>query len=58
MEWNGNGMQVAGLLDLALEVLALDEIGYLVVVIVLLALLAFAALLQALVALRQLSQRG
>jgi hypothetical protein len=43
---------------LALEVLALDQVWYLIVVIVLLSFLALAALLQALVALCQLSKRG
>ena len=45
--------------SLTLEVLALDQVWYLVVVIiVLLSFLALAALLQALVALCQLSKRG
>lgn len=48
------------LLDIALglEVLTLDQVRYLVIVIILLALLSLAALLEALVALGKLSQRS
>ena len=53
--WCVNLLHIA----LALEVLALDQVRYLVIVIVLLAaFLALAALLQALVALGQLPQAG
>lgn len=48
------------LLDIALglEVLALDQVRYLIVVVILLALFSLAALLEALVALGKLSQRS
>ena len=53
MEWKGNGMQVAGLLDLALEVLAGYQIGNIIVVVGVLSVLR-----HVLVALGQLPKRS
>ena len=53
MEWKGNGMQVAGLLDLALEVLAGYQIGNVVVVVGVLSVLR-----HVLVALGELAEGG